>query len=87
MKATVTFVCGKNDRPLEVQLEPEALLFSVLPGNEIAFVAENDAGEVAWAVQCYWAENLIQLMPAGQALFNITIYENGVRLDDWWKYM
>ncbi|RZK33819.1 MAG: hypothetical protein EOO57_12425 [Hymenobacter sp.] len=87
MRNAITFACGKDDKLLEVQLEPEALIFRVPPGNEITFTGESDAGSVEWSMQFYQAENLVQLCPASKEFFDIAIYENGVLLDDWWKYM
>lgn len=85
MQNSVTFVCGKEEAPLQIQLEPEALLFSVLPGSEITFVGKSSTGTVKWAVQFYQADNLLQLWPEG--MYDVTIYENGELLTDWWKYM
>lgn len=87
MKNAITFACGKDDKLLEIQLEPEALIFKVSAGNEITFSGESDSDSVEWSMQFYQAENLVQLCPASNKLFDITIYENGVLLDDWWKYM
>jgi len=84
MKNHVTFACGKNEGKLTIQLEPEALVFEVLPVNEISFEGSN-AENIGWSMSFDRTENFIQLCPTG--VFDITIYENGVLLDNWWKYM
>jgi hypothetical protein len=50
MQNSISFTCWNKDEPLEVQLEPEALLFKVLPGNELTFTAESNT-EFKWAIR------------------------------------
>lgn len=84
---SLTFICFKRDEPFEIQLEPEAILFKVMPGNEIVFKGI-PLGKVPfeWAVSMDHKNQATQLFPKGWP-YEIEIFENGVLLEDWYKYM
>ena len=83
----VTFTCGKWDEPMEIQLEPEALLFKFLPGNEITFKGTSlSDSDFEWALSVNHKQQGIQLMP-DKWPHEIEIFENGALLEDWYKYM
>jgi hypothetical protein len=87
MSSSVSFVCWKNDKKLEIQLEPEALWFEVLPGNEITFKATVPPDtDFKWATRVDDDSKAVQLFPVGE-FTEIEIFENGVFLEDWYKYM
>ncbi len=83
----IAFTCWEKDEPIEIQLEPEAFLFKVLPGSEITFkgipLSDND---FEWSLRIDHKNQGIQLFP-GEWPYEITIFENGVLLEDWYKYM
>lgn len=91
MTNSISFFCWEKDEKLEIQLEPEALLFEVLPGDEITFKATFLSNEdIRWGVRFerkYQSiHQSIQLF-LRQELTTLEIFENGVLLDDWYKYM
>jgi hypothetical protein len=87
MSNSISFVCWKDDEKLEIQLEPEALVFEVLPGNEITFEATSlPDKDFKWDLRIEHKSQSIQLMP-GEGLIEIEIFENGILLEDWYKYM
>ncbi len=86
-KNSVTFTCWEKDEQIEIQLEPEALIFKVLPGNEIRFEGNCCVEDFKWAVRIEHTVKGIQLMPDTMSPYEIQIFENGERLDDWYKYM
>ena len=86
-KNKITFTCWKDDPTLEIQLEPEALIFKVLPGNEISFVGSSMAKEFKWALRIDNFNRRIQLFPDLIGPYCIEIFENKILLKDWHKYM
>ncbi|TGE24574.1 hypothetical protein E5K00_05000 [Hymenobacter aquaticus] len=87
MGNSIEFVCWEMDEPIEIQLEPDALLFKVMPGNAIRFVGICAHQEFKWALRVEHKNNGIQLMPAITAEHEIEIYENDVLLENRYKYM
>ncbi|MBD2768349.1 hypothetical protein IC235_10635 [Hymenobacter sp. BT664] len=88
MSNSITFTCWNGDEPLDIQLEPEAIRFRVLPGNELTFTGKLFSTEnFKWALRIEHHSKDIQLMPDVDELFEIEIFENGVRLDNWHNYM
>ncbi|GAB3635910.1 hypothetical protein GCM10027422_15000 [Hymenobacter arcticus] len=87
VSSVVTFTCWKKDEPIEIQLEPEALIFKVLPGNEITFKGTPLAGgDFEWGMRIDHENQGIQLFPSKWP-HKIAIFEDGVLLEDWYKYM
>ena len=84
---TIEFDLRKDDLPLEIQLEPECLRFKVTPDNALKFVAVCDNDNFLWAVRGNPKDGAIQLFPEGKGNYEINIYENGILLEDWFKYM
>lgn len=48
---SITFAVWENDPSLEIQLEPEALVFTVNPGEELTFVVKNPSQEFSWTIR------------------------------------
>ena len=84
--SVITFACGEKDNPIEIQLEPEALLFKVLPGNRITFKGTLPEGDFEWSLYVDHKNQGIQLCP-DKWPHEIAIFENGKLLEDWYKYM
>jgi hypothetical protein len=85
--SVLSFVCFTKDEPFEIQLEPEAIIFKVLPGNELTFKGIPSADiSFTWAVSIDYQSRVTQLFPEGWP-YEIEIFENGVLLQDWYKYM
>lgn len=87
MSNRIEFFCYENDKPLEIQLEPEAIIFIASPGNSIAFHAVNCSDDFRWSVRVEHENVGVQLFPDSLHDYEIEIYENDVRLDDMYKYM
>jgi hypothetical protein len=51
MSNIIEFFCYQNDMPLEIQLEPEAVIFVASPGNTIKFVAINSNDGFKWWIR------------------------------------
>lgn len=83
----IEFDLWENDQPFDIQLEPECLIFKVTPNNELRFVAICDDNDFTWAVRGNPKDGGIQLFPVGKGNYEINIYENGILLEDWFKYM
>jgi hypothetical protein len=86
-KHSVEFHLWDNDDPLEIQLEPECLIYKVSPGSAIKFVAINCDSDFHWSLRVVHKENGIQLFPESKGTYDLQIYENGILLEDWYKYM
>ena len=84
MSQSVEFTCWENDKPLEIQLEPEAFLFTVEPKNTIRFEATNSKDDFRWALRITHEHRGIQLFPEG-SYDRIRIYMNDQMMDDRWS--
>jgi len=84
---TIEFSSWEKDEAMEIQLEPECYLFKIMPCNSIKFVAVQCQSEFEWSVRVDHRNKGIQLFPVSKASYEIEIYENGVLLNDWLKYM
>ncbi len=80
MSNAITFTCWEKDKPIEIHLEPEALLFVVQPGNEITFKGIKIDGNFSWALRIDHKDRSVQLFPDSLGPYEIAIYENGVLL-------
>ena len=87
MTNSITFTCWEKDEQIEIQLEPEALIFKVSPGNDITFEGTCSVRDFKWALRIEHGSKGIQLMPDIAGPFKIKIYENGILLENWYKYM
>jgi len=85
--SVIEFLLYENDEPLEIQLEPEAIIFKVMAGNSIRFVAKNCDPDFAWALRIEHKICGVQLFPDSRGNYDIEIYENDALLLDWYKYM
>jgi hypothetical protein len=83
----IEFFAWKDDDPLEIQLEPECLVFKVLPDNALKFVAVNCDAEFLWTLRINHKNSGIQLFPESKGDYDIMIYENDSLLEDWFKFM
>ncbi len=84
---TIEFDLWKDYPPFDIQLEPECLIFKVTPSNALRFVAVCDSENFVWVVRGNPRNGGIQLYPQGMSNYEINIYENGILLEDWFKYM
>jgi hypothetical protein len=87
MSNTIEFFCYERDKPLEIQLEPEAIIFIASPENALKFVATNAASDFRWSLRIIHEGEGVQLFPDSLGEYEIEIYENNQLLDDWYKYM
>lgn len=72
---SITFTVRENDPPLQVQLEPEAIILTVNPGEELTFVPKNPSQEFSWTIR---HEDGIQLFPDTLGNYDrIEIFRNG----------
>ena len=85
--SVIEFTVWEKDEALEIQLEPECYLFKIEPDNSIKFVAVQCQSEFEWSVRVDHRNKGIQLFPESKGSYEIEIYENGILLDDWFKYM
>ncbi|MBO9563531.1 MAG: hypothetical protein J7621_12180 [Niastella sp.] len=77
MTNAIEFCCWEKDKPLEVQLEPEAILYIVNPGDTIKFVPVKPTEEFRWAVRVDNDTKAVQLFPdPPRAYDGIDVYLN-----------
>ena len=82
--SVIEFTVWKEDKPLEIQLEPECFVFMVEPGGDIRFEATECAADFRWAVRVdNGNENGLQLYPESKSNYKILIYKNDVLLTEW----
>jgi len=75
-KNSVTFAVWKSDPPLQVQLEPEAIILTINPGEELTFVVKNPSHEFSWTIR--HEQDGIQLFPETLGDYErIEIFRNG----------
>lgn len=77
MNNIVEFSCYENDKPIEIQLEPEAEILIASPGNSLQFVAVNCQGDFRWSLRIDHSNEVIQLFPESLDRYEIKIYRNG----------
>jgi len=87
MSNIIEFFCYQNDIPLEIQLEPEAIIFIASPGNTIKFVAINTNDDFKWSIRIGSDERALQLFPVTIGHYDIEVYENNDLITDLYKYM
>ncbi|WP_153800292.1 hypothetical protein [Foetidibacter luteolus] len=83
----IEFTCWQSDEPIEIQLEPEAIIFIVSPENTITFTGTSTLGDFKWAIRIDHAQKGIQLFPESDGHYSIEIFENNKLLENWYKYM
>jgi len=76
----VTFYCSKHEvTSLNVQLEPEAWIYTIGPGEELTFIALTSDEEFGWGMSL--GEGWVQLFPNdGKEIAEILIYQNGIQI-------
>lgn len=73
----ITFTVWENDPTLEIQLEPEARVFTLRPNEEMTFTVLDAKGDFSWAVR--HCPHGIQLFPETSASYErIDVYKNGL---------
>ena len=73
---SITFTVWENDPALEIQLEPEAIILTVNPGEELTFIPKNPSQEFSWTIR--YNQDGIQLFPEPLLCFDrIEIFRNG----------
>ena len=73
----IEFTCWEKDKPLEIQLEPEAFCYTVNPGSTIKFIPTNSTRKFSWTLRITHDEKGIQLMPDPPDSYDgIKIYMN-----------
>ena len=84
MQKSIEFFCWENDQPIEVQLEPEAHVFTVQPGMSLKFEPVNSGEDFQWALRITHLDNGIQLFPDTREPYDgINIYKNGELEVNW----
>lgn len=84
MSNVIEFFCDQDDMPLEIQLEPEAIIFVASPGNAIKFVAINTNNNFKWAIRVGSEDRAIQLLPDTLGHYDIEVYENNTLITDFY---
>ena len=75
----ISFVCWIGDKSLDVQLEPEAWVYTVELGEELTFVGICTDNNFKWAIRT--SEEGVQLFPeSAQLFYGIRIYRNGIEI-------
>jgi hypothetical protein len=85
--SVIEFSCWEGDEPIEVQLEPEAIIFIVSQGNNLKFIGTSSVNDFKWALRIDHKHKGIQLFPESSGTYKIEILENEELLQDWNKYM
>jgi hypothetical protein len=83
MSNSIEFFCYENDNPIEIQLEPEAIIYVASPGNSLRFVAVNCKGDFKWSIRIDHSHKGIQLFPDTLKQYDIEIYKNNELLRNW----
>ena len=78
---SISFIVYEKDPPLEIQLEPEAFVFTAKPKEELTFVVVNPDREFSWAIR--YDKDGIQLFPDTLCGYEkIELYRNGNLTDE-----
>lgn len=73
---SITFTVWENDPALEIQLEPEAIILTMNPGEELTFIPKNTSQEFSWTIR--YNQDGIQLFREPlYALTGLKIFRNG----------
>jgi len=86
-KSVIEFTCFEKDDPIEIQLEPEAIIFIAKNGKDLKFIGTSDIDDFHWAVRIDHKEKGIQLFPESLGNYSIEVYENDKLIEDWYKDM
>ena len=77
----IEFMCEEKDKPLEIQLEPEAHCYTIYPGNTIKFIPTNSNDNFSWILSISHDNKGVQLIPGPfNSYEDIEIYMNGERI-------
>jgi hypothetical protein len=73
---SISFIVWENDSPLDIQLEPEAFVFTANSNEELTFVVVNPNLDFSWYVR--HSKDGIQLFPETLGVYEkIELYRNG----------
>ena len=82
MNNVIEFFCWDKDKPLEVQIEPEAICYTVNPGDTIKFIPIKPTNKFRWGVRVDNDTKAIQLFPdMPDAYDGIEVYLNDKIID------
>jgi hypothetical protein len=81
MKKSIEFFCYENDKPVKIQIEPDAITFTASPKSNLQFVAVDCQEDFKWSVRIDHAGEGVQLVPESKGSFQIEIYQNGQQLE------
>jgi len=87
IKNTIDFFCWEKDGPIEVQLEPEALTFTVFPGSNLRFVAICGNSDFRWSLRITPEDKGVQIFPDTTGSYEIEVYQNGEFIKDWYLFI
>ena len=85
--SVIEFTCWEKDDPLQIQLEPEAIIFIVSPGKDLKFVGTSHLNDFKWALRVDHKDKGVQLFPESLGNYSIEIFEKNESVEDWYKYM
>lgn len=78
---SISFTVWENDPPLDIQLEPEAFVFTVQPKDHVTFVVINPNEDFVWTIR--HDKDGIQLFPETLGDYEkIVLYRNGELTDE-----
>lgn len=84
MSNEIEFLCWEKDKPFEIQLEPEPLVFTVFPNQIIKFVAINCQKDFRWSLRL---DEGIQLFASTLGDYEIQIFEDDLLIEDWYSFI
>ncbi|NOT93482.1 hypothetical protein [Ferruginibacter sp.] len=81
MKKIIEFFCYEDDKPVEIQIEPDAIIFTASPNSNLKFFAVNCQDDFEWFIRIDHASKAVQLLPESKGSFQIEVYQDGQQLD------
>jgi hypothetical protein len=84
-RSIIEFTCFENDDPIEIQLEPEAIIFIAKDGKDLKFIGTSDDDNFCWSVRVDHKVKGVQLFPVSLGNFSIEIFENNRLIEDWYN--
>jgi hypothetical protein len=79
----IEFTCWEKDELIEIQLEPEAICYTVHPKNTIKFIPKNSTDKFSWTLRIDHDNKGIQLFPDPPNSYDeIEIYLNNELIEN-----
>nr|WP_288834628.1 hypothetical protein [uncultured Flavobacterium sp.] len=79
----IEFTCWENDEVIEIQLEPEAFIYKVYPGDTIRFIPKYSTSEFRWTLRIDHYSKGVQLFPDPSNSYDIIeIYRNNELIEN-----